>query len=289
MDISFTKMQGCGNDYVYIDCLKEELPAADKADLARKISDRHFGVGSDGLILINPSQTADFEMEMYNADGSRAEMCGNGIRCVAKYVYDHHYTQEETFQIESAGKIKKITVFPENGAADEIMVDMGEPILEAADIPVISENRYVTMEDLDVSGVKYKITCVSMGNPHAVVFAGTAGSEDFDLENLDIERIGPLFEGHPRFPKRINTEFVHILDRDHMALRVWERGAGETLACGTGCCAAVVAAVRNGLTDEEVQVDVLGGSLSIRWDRTDGHVYMTGPARYAFTGIYDYK
>ena len=286
MDLKFTKMQGCGNDYVYVDCVREQIDIADKSGLAIKISDRHFGVGSDGLIFINPSKTADFEMEMYNSDGSRAQMCGNGIRCVAKYVYDNRYTSQEHFTIESAGSIKHITVIPENGLAATITVDMGKPILEAADIPVISRKGRVVSEDLDVSGSIYKVTCVSMGNPHAVVFSGTEGSTDFKLDSLDIEKTGPLFENHSRFPKRINTEFVRVRDRSHMDMRVWERGAGETLACGTGCCACAVAGVLNGLTDNKVFINVLGGVLEIFWDPDDGHVYMTGPARTVFAGTY---
>jgi len=282
MEIEFTKMQGCGNDYVYIDCYAGKYDIRDKAGLARRLSDRHFGVGSDGLIFINPSLKADFEMEMYNADGSRAQMCGNGIRCVAKYVYDHGYTDKETFTIESAGSVKQITVFPENGSVKEVMADMGSPILSAADIPVISEMDPVISDDLEIEGEHYRITCVSMGNPHAVVFS--EGTCSFELDSLEIEKLGPLFENHERFPQRVNTEFVHVTDRRHMEMRVWERGAGETLACGTGCCASVCACVLNGYTDNEAEVSVRGGKLKILWDSESGHVFMTGPAETVFSG-----
>lgn len=286
MEIKFTKMQGCGNDYVYIDCCGTGYDITDKAGLARRISDRHFGIGSDGLIFINPSKLADFEMEMYNADGSRAQMCGNGIRCVAKYVYDHGYIRNQQFTIESAGSVKDITVFPEKGSVQSVMVDMGEPILRASDIPVISDNDMVILEDIDVGGCNYKITCVSMGNPHAVVFSGVNGSCDFDLSSLDIEKTGPLFENHERFPERVNTEFVRVTDRCHMEMRVWERGAGETQACGTGCCACAVAGVLAGYTDRSITVSVLGGELDILWDEKSNHVFMKGPAETVFTGIY---
>ncbi len=282
-------MQGCGNDYVYIDCVMEQPDIPDRHQLARDISDRHFGVGSDGLIFINKGRQADFEMEMYNSDGSRAEMCGNGIRCVAKYVYDHGMTGGTEFTIESAGKVKYIQVFPEGDTAGMITVDMGEPILSSAEVPVISGMDVAIGEEMEIAGAVYKVTCVSMGNPHAVVFAGQKGSADFDLDSLAIDRTGPLFEHYERFPARINTEFVHVTDRSHMEMRVWERGAGETLACGTGCCATLVAAVLNGLTDREAYIKVLGGELLISWDEATNHIFMTGPAEYVFTGTYEVK
>ena len=285
MKINFTKMQGCGNDYVYIDCVKEPVRIADKSKLATLISDRHFGVGSDGLIFINPSKIADFEMEMYNADGSRSEMCGNGIRCVAKYVYDHGYTEGKEFTIESMLKVKHIKVYGKDGVCESVRVDMGEPILKPELIPVklnASEDRAVGSE-IEVDDKKIKVTCVSMGNPHAVIFMDKTES----VSTLKIEEIGPKIENHPAFPNRINAEFVNIIDRNNVQMRVWERGTGETLACGTGCCATCVAAVLNGYTDRDVNVSVLGGKIRIQWDETDNHVYMTGPAARAFEGVYE--
>ena len=289
MKLDFTKMHGCGNDYVYIDCIKDLYDIPDRSVLSQKISDRHFGVGSDGLIFINPSKKADFEMEMYNADGSRAQMCGNGIRCVAKYVYDHGYTDKTEFTIESYGSIKQISVFAENGCAKTVTVDMGEPILTASDIPVISVGETVISGPIYIDGQPYKMTCVSMGNPHAVIFTDLPDSNGFDLSSFEIEKIGPLFENHVRFPQRTNTEFVRVIDRSHIEMRVWERGAGETLCCGTGCCASVVACVLNDRTDTEVNVSVTGGELSIKWDRKSNHIFMTGPAETVFTGTYDYR
>ena len=280
MNIEFTKMEGCGNDYVYINGFDQNIDADIKPDFVRKASDRHFGIGSDGVIFINPSNIADFEMEMWNADGTRAEMCGNGIRSVAKYVFDHHMTDSTEITIESMGKIKYITIYPEDGEAKLIKVDMGEPILKADLVPVVSNNEQVLDEEIEVKGNAYKMTCVSMGNPHAVVF--------LDPDDLKIEEIGPYFENHERFPKRTNTEFVKILDRQNVRMRVWERGTGETLACGTGCCATGVACILNGLTDDEITVHVLGGDIQIRWDRESNHIFMTGPAKTAFTGVYTY-
>lgn len=276
MNIKFTKMHGCGNDYVYINGFEEKIDEKLKPDFVRKVSDRHFGIGSDGVIFINPSLIADFEMEMWNADGTRAEMCGNGIRSVAKYVYDRKMTTKEEMSIESMGKIKYITVYPKDGKADQIKVDMGEPILLASMIPVIAETTKVINDVIDIDGEEYKMTCVSMGNPHAVVF--------LDPDNLKIEEIGPKFENHPRFPKRTNTEFVKIIDRQNVKMRVWERGTGETLACGTGCCATVVSCILNGLTDTIVNVNVLGGQIVVQWNVVDNHVYMTGPAETVFEG-----
>lgn len=280
MKIKFTKMEGCGNDYVYINGFEEHIDEDLKPELVQKLSDRHFGIGSDGVIFINPSEIADFEMQMWNADGTRAEMCGNGIRSVAKYVYDKGMTKSEKLTIESFGKIKYITIFPESNEAKLIEVDMGEPILESDLIPVKSSNEKVVDETITVKDKDYKMTCVSMGNPHAVVF--------LDPDELDIESIGPHFENHERFPKRTNTEFVKIVDRSNVKMRVWERGTGETLACGTGCCATTVACILNGLTDDEITVHVLGGDIKVKWDRQSNHIFMTGPAKISFEGVIDY-
>ncbi len=277
--MKFTKMQGCGNDYVYVDGGKEVIAQEKKPELVRRLSDRHFGIGGDGVIFINPSKEADFEMEMYNMDGTRSEMCGNGIRCVAKFVYDKGLTDKTTVSIISGGSVKYLDLNIENGKVSTIKVNMGAPILKAADIPVITDNPdgQVVNETIEVLGKEYKMTCVSMGNPHAVVFMD-------DVENLEIEKIGPYFENHERFPKRTNTEFVKVIDRKNVEMRVWERGTGETLACGTGTCATVVACVLNGLTEDEVTVKLLGGSLKIKWDREENLVYMTGPAVTVFEG-----
>lgn len=274
--MKFTKMQGLGNDYVYVNCLKEKI--ADPPELARKISDRHFGVGSDGLIMINPSDKADFEMEMYNADGSRAEMCGNGIRCVAKYVYDYGLTDKTYISVETLAGIKYLDLTVENGKVSLVKVDMGHPILEPEKIPVAVKGSRVVDEPLLVDGKEYRMTCVSMGNPHAVIFV------DEDVKNLPLEKIGPSFENHICFPKRVNTEFVRVIDRHTAEMRVWERGSGETLACGTGTCAVAVACVLNGLTEDAITVHLLGGDLYIEWDREKNTVYMTGPAEAVFDG-----
>lgn len=275
--MKFTKMHGCGNDYIYINGFVETITQDKKPKLAQSLSDRHFGIGGDGVIFINQTDMADFEMEMYNADGSRAEMCGNGIRCVAKYVYDHGMTEKTKLSIISCGQIKYLELFLENGKVSTVKVNMGAPILMADDIPVICDSEKVIADRLEVGDQVYQMTCVSMGNPHAVIFMQ-------DVENLNLEQIGPLFEHHVRFPNRINTEFVKVVDRTHVDMRVWERGTGETLACGTGCCATVVACVLNGLTEEEVAVKLLGGEIIIKWDRKDNLVYMTGPAATVFEG-----
>ena len=271
----FTKMQGLGNDYVYVDCFKETVE--DPSKLAKVISDRHFGVGSDGLILICPSDKADFEMKMYNADGSQGSMCGNGIRCVAKYVYDYGLTDKTHISVETLGGIKYLDLTVENGKVALVKVDMGSPILTPAQVPVIADGESAVDEPICVDGVEYRMTCVSMGNPHAVVYME-------DVDNLDIEKIGPSFENHERFPNRVNTEFVKVLDRKTAQMRVWERGSGETLACGTGACAVAVACILNGLTDNRVRVKLLGGDLLIEWDQEKDTVYMTGPAEVVFDG-----
>ena len=277
MKIKFTKMQGCGNDYVYINGFTEKIEQEKKPDFVRRVSDRHFGIGSDGAIFINPAKEADFEMEMYNADGSRSEMCGNGIRCVGKYVYDYGLTDKTEFSVVSAGKVKYLTLTIEDGKAVQIRVNMGEPILTAAEIPVVAENTPVINEPITVLDTEYKMTCVSMGNPHAVVFVD-------DTASFPVNEIGPYFENHEKFPNRTNTEFVQVVDRNHINMRVYERGTGETLACGTGCCASVVACILNGLTDENVYVNVLGGVVQVEWDRAENIVYMTGPAVTVFDG-----
>lgn len=302
--MKFTKMQGCGNDYIYINGFVEKIPQEEKPELVRRISDRNFGIGGDGAIFINPSAEADFEMEMYNADGSRAEMCGNGIRCVAKFVYEKGLTDKTDISVISCGQIKYLQLFLKEGKVDTVRVNMGAPELRPERIPVTmgstggtagreasnketaasgeeepgqTAKACVIAEPILVQGKEYKMTCVSMGNPHAVIFME-------DVADLKIEQIGPHFENHERFPKRINTEFVKVLDRKTVQMRVWERGTGETLACGTGCCATVVACILNGLTDDKVTVKLLGGEIEIEWDREADLVYMTGPAVTVFEG-----
>ena len=304
MRINFTKMQGCGNDYVYIDGGKELVPQDKKSELAKKVSDRHFGIGSDGLIFINPvaDEDIDFEMEMYNADGSRSEMCGNGMRCVAKYVYDKRLTDKKKLTIISAGKKKYIDLtVDDNNFVSSVKVDMGAPILEPAMVPVTfkgtplksldisaistanlsgTENAVID-QPITVKGKEWHITCVSMGNPHAVVFL----PDDVDLATFDIESVGPYFENHEVFPNRTNTEFVKIDDKNNVHMRVWERGTGETLACGTGCCATTVACILNGHTDNTVTVHVLGGDITCSWDGVlSSPVIMEGPATTVFEG-----
>ena len=291
MDVRFTKMEGCGNDYVYISGFDFRLDPEKKPEIVQKLSDRHFGIGGDGVIFINPSEIADFEMEMWNADGTRGEMCGNGIRCVGKFVYDSGMTDKKEITVESFGKVKYLTLYTDEAdgkeAVTSVRVNMGEPILEAKDVPVIAGSSPVVAEaihiplqqtgDQEGSDGDYKMTCVSMGNPHAVVYIDST-------DDLEIEKIGPLFENHERFPNRTNTEFVEIIDREHVKMRVWERGSGETLACGTGCCAVCVAGVLNGFTEPRLEVRVLGGALLIEWDREKNLVWMTGPATTVFEG-----
>ena len=289
--MKFTKMHGCGNDYIYFDCIKNEFPggAEGEKQAAIKLSDRHFGIGGDGIIIIKKGTKADFEMVMYNADGSRSQMCGNGIRCVGKYVYDAGYAKSREFTAESMGAVKILQV-EEGEPGDKVTklsVDMGSPILQAAKIPVNvaaaggnPESR-VIKHPLVISGVEYKTTCVSMGNPHAVVFIDKKPAE------FPVCEIGPLFENDKFFPERTNTEFAYVEDRRTIWMRVWERGTGETLACGTGTCATVVAAILNGLVDagEKITVHLLGGDLEIQWSGSEGDsVFMTGPAENVFTG-----
>ena len=275
--MKFTKMQGCGNDYVYVDGSRERIPQEEKPQLVRRLSDRHFGIGGDGVIFINPSDEADFEMEMYNADGTRAEMCGNGIRCVGKFVYDKGLTNKADISVISAGSVKYLGLVVKEGKVEQVKVNMGSPELKSALVPVISENRQVIDEPICVQGKNYKMTCVSMGNPHAVVYLD-------DVDSLAIEEIGPYFENHERFPRRTNTEFVKVIDRNTVQMRVWERGTGETLACGTGACAVAVACVLNGLTEETVTVKLLGGDLVITWGQGGGSGLYDGSCGDGFRG-----
>lgn len=277
--MKFTKMHGCGNDYIYINGMEEKIERSKKPKLVRWMSDRHFGIGGDGVIFINASDEADFEMEMWNADGTRGEMCGNGIRCVAKYVYDKGLTDKKEISIVSDEQIKYLELQTEDGKMLTAKVNMGKPVFAPAEIPVVTPGSMENAVNVPilVNGKMYYMTCVSMGNPHAVIFVN-------DVSDLDLEKIGPLFENHELFPKRVNTEFVKILDRNHVEMRVWERGSGETLACGTGSCAAVAACVLNGLTDNCVTVKLLGGELQIEWDREADRIYMTGPAAFVYEG-----
>lgn len=275
--MKFTKMHGCGNDYIYVNCFEENIENI--PEVAVKVSDRHFGIGSDGMILIRPSEVADFRMSMFNADGSEGRMCGNGIRCVAKYVYDNKMTEKTTITVETLSGIKTLELFVKDGKVENVKVDMGAPVLEANLIPAISPSgsEKIINEKIDVKGKEYYVTCVSMGNPHCITFVE-------DTSSLDLERTGPDFEYHEMFPDRVNTEFIQIISRKEINMRVWERGSGETWACGTGTCASVVACVLNGLTDDEVLVHLLGGDLLIKYDREKNTVFMTGPAATVCTG-----
>lgn len=283
--MKFTKMQGAGNDYIYVDCTKELLE--NPAEKAVKVSDRHFGIGADGLILIKLSDKADFYMEMYNADGSQGKMCGNGIRCVGKYVYDNGLTNQTTVSVETLSGVKILQLhLGADGKVAAVTVDMGAPVLIPEAIPVnpaafeqTGETPLVS-QPLMVAGERYEVTCVSMGNPHAIVYLG----QDIDIKAFEIEKIGPAFENHPAFPDRINTEFVQVLDENNLNMRVWERGSGETLACGTGACASLVASVLNGLCKESAVLHLLGGDLKITWDQKKNTVYLEGPAETVFTG-----
>ncbi len=276
--MKFTKMHGIGNDYVYVNCLQEKVE--DPNAVAKFVSDRHFGIGSDGLILIKPSDVADFEMDMYNSDGSQGAMCGNGIRCVAKYVYDYGLTDKTQISINTKSGMKYLDLTVEDGKVTLVKVNMGAPDVIARNIPIVSDKEQVINEPIEVDGKVYHMTGVSMGNPHAVVYID-------DVKGLDIEKIGPKFENHPVFPDRVNTEFCKVLDDHTVEMRVWERGAGETLACGTGACAVAVSSILNGYTKEEVTIKLLGGDLKIFWDRRENLVYMTGPATVVFDGEID--
>lgn len=282
--MKFTKMHGCGNDYVYVDCTREVIP--DIAATAVRVSDRHFGIGSDGLILIKSSEVADFEMDMYNADGSRGKMCGNGIRCVAKYVYDHGLTNKTEITVDTQAGIKTLQLTVCDGKVSKVRVDMGEPVLIPQEIPVkasvlgLADDRReaIVAQPFTVANSSYDITCVSMGNPHCITFI------DEDVRSFPLEAIGSLFEKHELFPEGVNTEFVNIIDKEHLRMRVWERGSGETLACGTGACAVAVASYLNGFTGRKVDVELMGGHLEIVYDAATNHVFMTGPATEVFSG-----
>lgn len=272
----FTKMHGLGNDYVCINCFRERVE--DPPGFARTLCDRHYGIGADGLILICPSKVSDFKMEIYNSDGSVAGMCGNGIRCLGKYVYDYRLTGKETLSIETKSGIRNMHLHIQDGKACGAMVDMGVPRLNAHSIPILSEKDLVINDPIEVQKKNYRMTGISMGNPHAVIFLE-------EINGISLEETGRELEFHPRFPERANIEFCHVTARDRMEIRVRERGVGETLACGTGACAAVVASVLNDLTDEEVIVKLLGGELSVRWDRKVNHVFLEGPAVKVFDGV----
>lgn len=286
--LEFTKMQGIGNDYVYIDCTKKELEKPEK--ISQIVSDRHFGIGSDGLILILNSKVADFKMEIYNADGSQAEMCGNGIRCVAKFVYDKGLTEKTKLKIETLAGIKELELNVENGKVKTVKVDMGEPILEAEKIPVyiyekmktegITPTSVIKNLKLEAYNQNFTFTCVSMGNPHAITFID-------NVEKFDVKKFGSVFEVAKAFPKKSNIEFVEIVDKENINMRVWERGSGETMACGTGSCASVVACILNNKTSNKVKVHLLGGELYIEWNKENNHIYMTGPAEIVFEGKID--
>ena len=273
--MKFTKMHGCGNDYVYVNLFEEQIENPAKVSIA--VSDRHFGIGSDGLITIGASEIADFRMRIYNADGSEAEMCGNGIRCVAKYVYDHKLTDKTEITVETGAGVKTLQLTVEDDKVTLVRVDMGEPILTPDEIPVVADGDRVVDEPIVVDDKEWRMTCVSVGNPHAVVFVD-------DVAHFELEKYGPLFENHVRFPKRTNTEFVQIISRNEAIMRVWERGSAETWACGTGTCATVMACILNGLTDNDVLVHLRGGDLRIVYDEKSNHVFMTGPATEVFEG-----
>lgn len=276
LGLNFTKMQGIGNDYIYINCFEENV--SDPSALSVRLSDRHFGIGSDGIILIAPSQTADCRMDIYNADGSRAMMCGNGIRCVGKYVYERGIVRKETLRVETLSGIKTLQLKVENDTVKTVSVDMGKPILNAQDIPVALSMEQVVQQPLMVDGTEYRITCVSMGNPHCVLFVD-------DVNAMQLETIGPKIETNPLFPNRVNVEFIQVVNKNEIKMRVWERGSGETWACGTGACASAVACCLNGKTSEKVRVHLKGGDLDITWDKgKTGSVFMDGPAEFVFDG-----
>ena len=277
--MEFTKMHGIGNDYIYFDCTKFTCSELENpGELSKKLSDRHFGIGGDGIILILPSDKCDFRMRMFNADGSEGEMCGNATRCIGKYVYDKGLTNKTNITLETLAGIKKLELDVKDGKVQAVTVNMGEPIIESKKIPVDFSKENIINEGVTIDNIEYNITCVSMGNPHCVIFG-------LDVDNLDLEKLGPKFENNKLFPERINTEFAQIINENTIKMRVWERGSGETLACGTGACATVVAAILNGYCkkDEEITVKLLGGNLKIKYN-INGYVYMTGPAEFVFEG-----
>lgn len=274
-ELKFTKMHGAGNDYIYLNGFQHKID--NPGELAIKLSNRNFGIGSDGLVLILPSETCDFRMQMFNSDGSEAEMCGNASRCVGKFVYDNGLTSKKEITLETLAGTKYITLLDGDAKSRKITVDMGEPILDPQLIPVNVDSKPVINYPLDIDGKIWKVTCVSMGNPHAVTFTK-------DIYKLDLPVLGPKFEKNPIFPRKTNTEFIEVIDGNNLNMRVWERGAGETLACGTGACAAAVAASLNGLTDRKVTIHLLGGDLNIEWRESNNHVYMTGEAVTVFEG-----
>ena len=276
--MKFTKMQGCGNDYIYVNCFAENVE--DRPALARKISDRHFGIGGDGLICIDRSDVADFKMDMYNADGSHGKMCGNGIRCVAKYVYDNGMTDKTELTVETGSGVKTLQLQVEDGKVSTVRVCMGSPEFRPAQIPMKAEGENFIMRPIEVCGKRWDVTAVSMGNPHAVVFVD-------NVDWLNLEEIGPAFENHPMFPERVNTEFVQVVDEHTLKMRVWERGSGETLACGTGSSASLAAAVVCGKSAARVKMLLRGGELEIEWNRAENLIYMTGPAVKVFDGTFD--
>lgn len=273
--MKFTKMQGLGNDYIYVNCFSEKVE--NPSEVAKFVSDRHFGIGSDGLVLIMPSDSSDFRMRMFNSDGSEAEMCGNAIRCVGKYVYDNDLTQKSVINVETLAGIKILDMTIKDNKVELVRVDMGEPVLEPSKIPVNSDKDLFISQPVVIDGKEFKVTCVSMGNPHAVSYVD-------DVEKFPLEVIGPKMENNSLYPKRINAEFVQVIDRNTLKMRVWERGAGETLACGTGACAVLVSSVLNNISERKVTVKLLGGDLFIEWNEEDNHVYMTGPATKVFDG-----
>ena len=275
--MKFTKMQGCGNDYIYVNCFAEDLPEGERPAFSRKVSDRHFGAGSDGLICICPSDKADFLMDMYNADGSRAEMCGNGIRCVAKYVFERGMTDKTVIDVETGAGVKTLWLNVDDGEVESVRVCMGTPEFEPAKIPVDASGSAFIDQPVEVGGNVWNVTALSVGNPHAVVFVD-------DVDWLDLPNLGPLFENHPLFPERVNTEFVQVVDRNTLKMRVWERGSGETMACGTGSTAALAAAVVNGRCENSARLILRGGELLIEWDRDKNLIYMTGPAVTVYDG-----
>ena len=273
--MKFAKMQGCGNDYVYVNCFEEEV--SDRPELSRVVSNRNFGIGSDGLVCICPSDTADFKMDMYNADGSSAQMCGNGIRCIGKYVFEKGMTDKKTITVETLAGIKTLELNVEDGVVKTVRVDMGSPELRPQFIPIADHGQDFIDRSVIVGSEEYFVTALSVGNPHAVVFVK-------DVDALDLKTLGPKFENHPLFPERVNTEFVQVIDRNTLKMRVWERGSGETLACGTGSTATLVASALNGHTGNSATIRLLGGELFIEWDREKNKLYMTGPAVLVFDG-----